>query len=146
MSTILHHSVAWAQPFAFTSIQLSAQSQSQSLTSCDLYSHASPPLKTQVLSPSVNSVASYYMGSADYSNDSSVLGGVGMAPGSQAQYSTAGSDSNSSRSPLERLGFKLHIGNSGEKKTRGQSTHPISTTSYLINFRWTSSKKERPQA
>ena len=32
-------------------------------------------------------------------------------------WGTAGSDSGTSKSPLERLGFKLNLG--GEKKTRG---------------------------
>jgi hypothetical protein len=123
MSVIAHQPFTWQHPPAFTFSQPSAQSHS--LTSGVPYSPVGLPLKTEVLSP-LNYLAPSYHGSHVYSYDSSVLGGLGMASGSQAQWSTAASDSNSSRSPLERLGFKLHLTSGGEKKTRGQATHVTS--------------------
>jgi hypothetical protein len=117
-----HRRTTWRQPSPFALSHLLAQSHS--LTSGVSYSAAGLPLKTEVSSP-VDPLTSSYIGSHIYSCDSSVFGGSVMACGSQARWSTAGSDSNSSRSPLERLGFKLHL-TSGEKKTRGQASHPTS--------------------
>jgi hypothetical protein len=91
--------------------------QTQSLTLGALYSPAAPPLRSGTSISSMSSLASFSSGSYGYGNDSPVLGGMGMAPGSHAQWSSVGSDTNTTKSPLERLGFKLNL--TGEKKTRG---------------------------
>lgn len=68
----------------------------------------------------MSSLASFGSGNYGFGNDSPVLGGMGMARGSHAQWSSVGSDTNTTKGPLERLGFKLNL--SGEKRTRGLST------------------------
>jgi hypothetical protein len=93
--------------------------QTQSLTSGALYSPAALPPRSGTSSSSMSSLASFSPGSYRYGNDSPVLGGMGMARGSHAQWSSVGSDTNTTKSPLERLGFKLNL--TGEKKTRGLS-------------------------
>ncbi|KAE9965059.1 hypothetical protein BLS_007888 [Venturia inaequalis] len=64
----------------------------------------------------MSSLASFGSGNYGFGNDSPVLGGLGMARGSHAQWSSVGSETNSTKSPLERLGFKLNL--TGEKRTR----------------------------
>jgi hypothetical protein len=105
---------SWAHPASFP-----LSIQTQSLTSGALYSPAAQQPRSGTSISSMSSLASLSSGSYGYGNDSPVLGGVGMARGSHAQWSSVGSDTNTPRGPLERLGFKLNL--TGDKKTRGLS-------------------------
>lgn len=56
--------------------------------------------------------------------------------------SIGGSDSGSSKGPLERLGFKLML---GEKKTRGKSHRKHTVVLRLMLCRWTTTKEKRSE-
>jgi hypothetical protein len=114
------------------------------LISGALYSPVTPTSLETELSPSVSSQSSYYGGSPEFRNGPFVLGGIGIARESQAQWSTVGSDSNSSKNPLERLGFKLHLG--GEKKTRGWLIIASTRVPGLTAHRWPTTETKRPEA
>jgi hypothetical protein len=112
MISTMDQAFSWSHPASFP-----LSIQTQSLTSGALYSPAAQQPRSGTSISSMSSLASFSSGSYGYGNDSPVLGGMGMARGSHAQWSSVGSDTNTSRSPLERLGFKLNL--TGERKTRG---------------------------
>lgn len=114
MMSTMDQSFPWAHPSSFP-----LSIQTQSLTSNALYSPASQQPRSGTSISSMSSLASFGSGNYGFGNDSPVLGGLGMARGSHAQWSSVGSETNSTKSPLERLGFKLNL--TGEKRTRGLS-------------------------
>lgn len=121
MISTMDQAFPWSHP---SSYPLSIQTQS--LTSNALYSPAAQQPRSGTSISSMSSLASFGSGSYGYGNGSPVLGGMGMARGSLAQWSSVGSETNSTKGPLERLGFKLNL--TGEKRTRGLSISPLTGT------------------